>query len=78
MLIEKSDKKSLEEQIRDLGFKPTIYSPAYQLVTEELIAKCRSLQLKIIPWIVNTKAEIEKLKQMKVDGIITDYPDLFY
>ncbi|MBA3674725.1 MAG: glycerophosphodiester phosphodiesterase, partial [Chitinophagaceae bacterium] len=33
--------------------------------------------MKIIPWTVNTKEEIERIKSLGVDGIITDYPDLF-
>ena len=77
MLIEETDKKNFEEQIKALGFTPTIYSPAYQLVNESLINKCHGKQIKIIPWTVNTKAEIKKLKLMGVDGIITDFPDLF-
>jgi glycerophosphoryl diester phosphodiesterase len=32
--------------------------------------------MKIIPWTVNDKKEISKLKKMGVDGIITDFPDL--
>jgi len=77
MLIEDFDKRSFEEQVRDLGFAPTIYSPAYKLVTEKLIATCHKLGIKIIPWTVNDKAGIDKLKAMGVDGIITDYPNLF-
>lgn len=77
MLIEDFDKRSFEEQVRDLGFAPTIYSPAYKLVTEKLIATCHKLGIKIIPWTVNGKAGIDKLKAMGVDGIITDYPNLF-
>lgn len=77
MLIEDYDKKTLEEQLKALGFIPTIYSPASVLVTDALIQKCHAQQIKVIPWTVNTKAEIEKLKAMGVDGIITDYPDLF-
>ena len=30
-----------------------------------------------MPWTVNDKATIDKLTAMGVDGIITDYPDLF-
>jgi len=33
--------------------------------------------MKIIPWTVNTKEKIAELKAMGVDGIITDYPNLF-
>ena len=31
----------------------------------------------MIPWTVNEKATIDSLKQMGVDGIISDYPNLF-
>jgi len=77
MLIEDYDKRSLEEQLKALGFTPTIYSPAYQLVNPALLKKCHDQGMKVIPWTVNEKAKIEELKAMGVDGIITDYPDLF-
>jgi glycerophosphoryl diester phosphodiesterase len=76
MLIEDFDKRTLEQQIKDLGFTPTIYSPDYSLVNGALIEKCHELKMKIIPWTVNDKATIERLRGMGVDGIITDYPDL--
>ncbi len=76
MLIETAA-TSFEEQVKDLGFTPTIYSPAYQLVTAALIKKCHEKNIKIIPWTVNDKKKIDELKSMGVDGIITDYPDLF-
>lgn len=75
-LVEDFDKRSLDEQLKALGFKPTIYSPHYSLVNKELIAKCHELQIKVIPWTVNDKAKIDELKALGVDGLITDYPDL--
>jgi glycerophosphoryl diester phosphodiesterase len=77
MLIEDYDKRSLEDQLKSLGFIPTIYSPDYSLVNEELIKKCHAQNIKVIPWTVNDKKEIERLKQIGVNGLITDYPDLF-
>lgn len=77
MLVEDVDKRSFEEQVKDLGFAPTIYSPAYKLVTEKLIATCHNLGIKIIPWTVNDKTKITELKNLGVDGIITDYPNMF-
>lgn len=77
MLIEDFDKRGLDKQLQALGFTPTIYSPAYQLVTPQLIADCHAKQIKVIPWTVNDKKKIEELKAMGVDGIISDYPDLF-
>lgn len=77
MLIEDYDKRGLDVQLNELGFLPEIYSPAYQLVTEELVKNCHERNIKIIPWTVNDKVNIEKLKSMGVDGIISDYPNLF-
>ncbi len=77
MLIEDYDKRSFDEQLKALGFTPTIYSPAYVLATEAVMKKCHAQNIKIIPWTVNDKKEIERLKAMGVDGIISDYPNLF-
>ncbi|MBC7934893.1 MAG: glycerophosphodiester phosphodiesterase [Rhizobacter sp.] len=76
MLVEADDKRSFRKQLDDLGFTPTIHSPAYELVTDNLIAECHEKNIRIIPWTVNDKASFDKLKNMGVDGIITDYPDL--
>ncbi len=77
MLIEADDARDFEKQLSDLGFTPSIYSPAFELVTEDLITACHKKNIKIIPWTVNTKAEITRLKNLGVDGIISDYPNLF-
>ena len=54
-----------------------MYSPHYSLVTPELVEACHKKNIKLIPWTVNTLAEMKKLKEMGVDGIITDYPNYF-
>lgn len=77
LLIEDYDKRSLEDQLQQLGFTPSVYSPHYSLVTKELLEKCHSKKIKLIPWTVNEKTKMEALKAMGVDGIISDYPDLF-
>jgi glycerophosphoryl diester phosphodiesterase len=77
MLIEDYDTTSFENNLVKLGFTATIYSPHFSLVTDELVKKCREKKMKLIPWTVNEKATIEKLKKQGVDGIISDYPDLF-
>ncbi len=77
MLIEANNKNSFRKQLKDLGFTPDIYSPEFTLVTNDLIKNCHELKIKIIPWTVNDKKKIEELKTMGVDGIISDYPNLF-
>ncbi|RYG21819.1 MAG: glycerophosphodiester phosphodiesterase [Chitinophagaceae bacterium] len=74
-LIEK--KKAYEEYMADLGYKPFILSPNYKFVDDELVRKAHADGVKIIPWTVNTPTEMARLKALKVDGIISDYPNLF-
>lgn len=77
MLVEAKNKSSFCKQIKDMGFTPDIYSPEFTMVIPGLIKYCHDLNMKIIPWTVNDKKKIDDLKKMGVDGIITDYPDLF-
>jgi glycerophosphoryl diester phosphodiesterase len=65
-----------QKQIELLGFTPTIYSPEYKYVTQQTVDYCHAHNMKIIPWTVNTKSEIDALVAMGVDGLITDYPNL--
>ena len=69
--------KSVQENMQTLGFTPAVYSPYYKTVTDETVKTCHEQHMQIIPWTVNTKAEIEQLVKLGVDGIITDYPNLF-
>jgi glycerophosphoryl diester phosphodiesterase len=77
LLIEGTDRRGIEQQLQSLGFQPTIYSPHASLVNQQLLQYCHERNIRVIPWTVNTKEEIQKLREMGVDGIITDYPDLF-
>jgi glycerophosphoryl diester phosphodiesterase len=77
LLIENNDKRSLDEQLKELGFTPKVYSPHYSLVTPALMEQCRQKNTKVVPWTVNSMDEMQRLIKLKVDGIITDYPDLF-
>jgi len=76
-LIEASEKNSIEQNIARLGFTPSIYSPEHTLVSPELLKFCHEKGIRVIPWTVNQKSRIDELKAMGVDGIISDYPDLF-
>lgn len=77
LLVEGFNKKTAQENLVSLGFTPSIYSPEYSLVNSELVTWCHKNGMKIMPWTVNDKGNIDRLKAMGVDGIISDYPDLF-
>lgn len=51
-----------------------IVSPAFRSVTPAMIAEAHELGLPVIPWTVNTAADMTRLMDLGVDGIITDYP----
>lgn len=76
-LISGSNKKTVGQLVEELGFKPFIISPYYKLVDEKFVADARKQGIKVVPWTVNTKEEIQALEKLKVDGIISDYPKLF-
>lgn len=78
LLIEDYNKKSLTEQLLELGFTPTAYSPHHSLVNEALVKACKLKGMKLVPWTVNDLATMKKLRALGVDGIISDYPNLFY
>ncbi|RAV30294.1 glycerophosphodiester phosphodiesterase family protein [Sinomicrobium soli] len=67
---------TLEDNLELLGFEPDIYSPNFKYLTREEVDKCHERGMKVVAWTPNTKEEIDMLKLMGVDGIITDYPEL--
>jgi glycerophosphoryl diester phosphodiesterase len=77
MLVEGNNKNSFRKLVKDIGFTADIFSPEFTMVNPDLVKDCHDINMKIIPWTVNDKKKIEALKKMGVDGIITDYPDLF-
>ena len=70
------EKEDFENNIKDLGFSPTIYSPYSVLVGKGLVDKCHAAGIKIIPWTVNSIKDLKYLMSLGVDGVITDYPNL--
>jgi len=73
LLIE--NKNSIEVNLQQLGFNPSIYSPYFKLLTKEKVQYLHKKKIRIIPWTVNEEADMLALKGMGVDGFITDYPD---
>jgi glycerophosphoryl diester phosphodiesterase len=70
------EKEDFENNIQELGFKPTIYSPYAVLVGKNLVDKCHAAGVKILPWTVNSLKDLQYFIGLGVDGVITDYPNL--
>lgn len=67
--------KSIEANLNELGFNPSIYSPYYKLINKEKVDYLHKKKIRVIPWTVNDISAMLSLKGMGVDGFITDYPD---
>ena len=63
---------SLAKAAKALGYD--IISPTFRSVTSQMIAEAHEYGLPVIPWTVNTTADMARLMDLGVDGIITDYP----
>ena len=73
LLIE--NKESFDRNMDQLGFTPSAYSPYYGLVDPALVTAVHDRNMRLIPWTVNDTTTMQKLIQLGVDGIITDYPN---
>jgi len=71
------EKVDFDKNIEDLGFKPTVYSPTSALVGKGLVDRCHEAGVKIIPWTVNTVKDMKALIALGVDGVVTDYPNIY-
>ncbi len=71
----------LTEDDLDLAFsyakflKAEAINPDFHLLTAEKVAEFHKKGIKVFPWTVNNPEDIQKMKAMKVDGIITDFID---
>jgi glycerophosphoryl diester phosphodiesterase len=69
--------------VDDLGSVPrlvaragcAVWSPFFRELTAERVEEARALGLAVIPWTVNDRADMLRLIDAGVHGLITDYPD---
>ena len=53
-----------------------VWSPYYGETTREQAREAQSLGLKVVVWTVNEPADMRRMIEWLVDGIISDRPDL--
>jgi glycerophosphoryl diester phosphodiesterase len=51
------------------------WSPSFREISPAAVAEAHTLGLEVVPWTVNTDADMVRVIDMGVDGLITDYPD---
>jgi glycerophosphoryl diester phosphodiesterase len=68
--------EGISKNLSKLDFIPEIYSPNFKLVKNKaFVDSIQQKDMRLIPWTVNEKVNIDQMIKLKVDGIITDYPE---
>jgi glycerophosphoryl diester phosphodiesterase len=62
--------------LRWLGLSYDALHPPYPLVNARTIARARQQGKRVNVWTVNDAAEMRRMRDLGVDGIITNYPDV--
>ncbi len=52
-----------------------VWSPYYGEIAREQVKEAQSLGLKVVVWTVNEPADLRRMIEWRVDGIISDYPN---
>ncbi|MGM9748511.1 MAG: glycerophosphodiester phosphodiesterase, partial [Candidatus Cryptobacteroides sp.] len=66
---------AFEDYMALLNFTPTWLSPHFSMVDEELCRKCAEKGIKLVPWTVDKPEDIQRMIDLKVEAIISNYPD---
>ncbi len=69
------EKESISEKLDLLSFRPQIISPHFGSLDKNTVSDLKREGYKIIPWTVNSLDDLRLMIDLKVDAIITDYPD---
>lgn len=55
--------------------KAVSINPDFRTLSHENVRILKASGFKVYPWTVNHKSDIDNMKEMKVDGIFTNYPE---
>jgi len=64
---------AIPRMVHDAG--GAIWSPNFQDLDAAALAAARAKGVRVIPWTVNEPADIRRMLELGVDGLISDYPD---
>ena len=68
-----------------MGYKPVKFAqeigadalhPYFRLVNKQYVKAAHEAGIKVNPWTVNAEKDIDRMIELGVDGIITDFPDV--
>jgi len=64
-----------DDQMSQLNFIPQWVSPEWENVDSAFMARAHELGMKVVTWTVDNPDEMKRLMDLKVDAIISNYPD---
>ncbi len=64
---------SIPAKVHAAGAK--IWSPDFTALEPSSVAQAHRLGLRVVAWTVNEPADIERMIEWQLDGVISDYPD---
>lgn len=64
---------SVPRMVKALGAQ--VWSPRFDTLSPTIVQEAHALGLKVVPWTVNAPADIERMLELGVDGIISDHPE---
>ncbi len=73
-LIEFPQIANIGYELADIGFDT--YHPEYKLVNKDVVDECHRAGVSVNVWTVNSEEEMRNCKELGLDGIITNNPDL--
>lgn len=66
-------KDSVPAKARAAGAK--IWSPDFRALGADSVKEAQRLGLRVVVWTVNEPADLQRMRDWGVDGVISDYPD---
>lgn len=69
------ENEDIWSKMTKMTFLPEIISPYYKLLDAKMVRNLQEENFKVIPWTVNNVEDMKLMRNYKVDGIITDYPN---
>lgn len=67
-----------DEQLAEFATYADYFNPNKNIVTGELVERVHTAGMDIYPYTVNNQEEVNRLLELGVDGIITDFPEYVY
>ena len=74
VLVTGKSSPTAPERARELG--AGMVSCELEHLDEEIVERCHSAGIKVISWTVNTEDDLARARELGLDGVVTDMPEI--